>query len=102
MADAAGVELENAAEDRVEPVAGQDLYVSLDVNMQQYCEQAATQVMEKKGANRVSVIVMNPQNGQIYAMVNVPEFDLNSPFTLNQTVESQVSERERQDLLNQM
>ena len=102
MADAAGVELENAAEDRVEPVAGQDLYVSLDVNIQQYCEQAATQVMEKKGANRVSVIVMNPQNGHGNGSQSGLEFDLNSPFTLNQTVESQVSERERQDLLNQM
>ena len=63
MSDAAGIEIENAAEDRIEPIAGQDLHVSLDVNIQKYCEQAAYQVMEKKGAKRVSIIVMNPQNG---------------------------------------
>lgn len=81
--DAKGTELQNAAEERVEPVPGNTLTVSLDVNIQKYAEQAAYQVMEKKGAKAVSVIVMNPQNGEIYAMVNVPEFDLNDPFTLN-------------------
>lgn len=82
LSDAAGVEIENAAEDRVEPVAGNDLTVSLDVNIQKYAEQAAYQVMEKKSANSVSVIVMNPKNGEILAMVNAPEFNLNEPFTL--------------------
>ena len=81
--DAKGTELQNAAEERVEPVPGNTLTVSLDVNIQKYAEQAAYQVMEKKGAKAVSAIVMNPQNGEIYAMVNAPEFDLNDPFTLN-------------------
>lgn len=83
ISDAKGTELQNAAEERVEPVPGNTLTVSLDVNIQKYAEQAAYQVMEKKGAKAVSVIVMNPRNGEIYAMVNVPEFDLNDPFTLN-------------------
>ena len=101
MTDAAGIEIENAAEDRIEPVAGNDLYISLDVNIQQYAEQAAKTVMEKKGANRVSIIVMNPQNGEIMAMVNVPEFDLNDPFTLN-TDAVPADSKEKQELLNQM
>ena len=83
ISDAKGTELQNAAEERVEPVPGNTLTVSLDVNIQKYAEQAAYQVMEKKGAKAVSVIVMNPRNGEIYAMVNAPEFDLNDPFTLN-------------------
>ena len=83
ISDAKGTELQNAAEERMEPVPGNTLTVSLDVNIQKYAEQAAYQVMEKKGAKAVSVIVMNPQNGEIYAMVNAPEFDLNDPFTLN-------------------
>lgn len=101
MTDAAGVELENAFEERVEPVAGADLTVSLDVNIQTYAQQAALKVMEEKGAKRVSVIVMNPQNGEILAMVNVPEFNLNDPFTLNFEPEEGTS-LSRQDLLNQM
>lgn len=92
LADAAGVEIENAAEDRIEPVPGNDLTVSLDVNIQKYAEQAARQVMEKKKANSVSVIVMNPQNGEILAMVNVPEFDLNDPFTLLPGMEAEFRE----------
>lgn len=102
MSDAAGIEIENAAEDRIEPIPGQDLYVSLDVNIQKYCEQAAYQVMEKKGAKRVSVIVMNPQNGEIMAMVNVPEFNLNDPFTLTSDPGREVTAKEKQELLNQM
>jgi len=102
MSDAAGIEIENAAEDRIEPVAGQDLYISLDVNVQRYCEQAAYQVMEKKGAKRVSIIVMNPQNGEIMAMVNAPEFNLNDPFTLNVDAGVPASDKEKQDLLNKM
>lgn len=102
MSDAAGIEIENAAEDRIEPVAGQDLHISLDVNIQRYCEQAAYQVMEKKGAKRVSIIVMNPQNGEIMAMVNTPEFNLNDPFTLNISTGVPTSDKEKQDLLNKM
>ncbi len=101
-ADAAGVEVENTFEDRVEPIAGNDLYISLDVNIQQYAEQAAYETLEKKGAKRVSVIVMNPQNGEIMAMVNVPEFNLNEPFTLNREVPPGISAKEKQELLNQM
>lgn len=82
LTTAYGVEIKNAAEDRIEPVAGNDLYLSLDVNIQQYAEQAALKVMEAKNANNVKLIVMNPQNGEIYAMVNAPEFDLNDPYTL--------------------
>lgn len=102
MTDAAGIEIENAFEDRVEPIAGNDLHISLDVNIQKYAEQAAYQVMEKKGAQRVSVIIMNPKNGEIMAMVNVPEFNLNEPFTLNYEPEVPVSGSEKQELLNQM
>ena len=101
QADAAGVEIENAFEDRVEPVAGADLTISLDVNIQTYAQQAAGKVMEEKGAKRVSVIVMDPRNGEIYAMVNVPEFDLNDPFALNTEPEAGAAVS-RQDLLNQM
>ena len=101
QADAAGVEIDNAFEDRVEPVAGADLTISLDVNIQTYAQQAALKVMEEKGAKRVSMIVMNPRNGEILAMVNVPEFDLNDPFTLN--VEPQEgTAASKQELLNQM
>lgn len=82
LTTAYGVEIENAAEDRIEPQAGNDLYISLDVNIQKYAEQAALKVMESKNAKNVKLIVMNPQNGEIYAMVNVPEFDLNDPYTL--------------------
>ncbi len=82
LTDANGVEIPNAAEGRVEPVAGKNLYISIDVNIQKYAEQAATKVLKAKQAKRVSVILMNPQNGEIYAMVNVPEYNLNEPFTL--------------------
>ena len=100
QADAAGVEIENDFEDRIEPVPGNDLYISLDVNIQQYAQQAAYETMERKGAKQVSVIVMNPQNGEIMAMVNVPEFHLNDPFTLT---EAYAAEGEnRQELLNRM
>lgn len=102
MSDAAGIEIENAAEDRIEPIPGQTLQISLDVNIQKYCEQAAYQVMEKKGAKKVSIIVMNPKNGEIMAMVNVPEFNLNDPFTLNTNGEIPATDKEKQDLLNQM
>ncbi len=101
LSDAAGVEIENAAEDRIEPVAGRDLVTSLDVNIQKYAEQAAYQVMEKKQANSVSILVMNPKNGEILAMVNVPEFDLNDPFTLIPGIQGD-NTSSGQDLLNRM
>ena len=83
LTDARGVEIENAGERRAEPIDGNNLHISLDYNIQMYAQQAATKVMEAKEADSVSVIVMNPQNGEIMAMVNVPEFNLNDPFTLN-------------------
>ncbi len=101
LTDAAGLEVDDAAEERVEPIAGNSLYLSLDVTIQTYAQQAAQKVMEKKNAKRVSVLILNPQNGEIYAMVNVPEFDLNAPFTLLQEDVSMTSE-EKQDALNQM
>ncbi len=101
MTDARGVELDGEAEERIEPVPGNALVLSLDRNIQQYCEQAAKKVMEEKQANQVSIVVMNPQNGEIYAMVNVPEFDLNDPFTLNVPADG-VSSEEYQKLLNKM
>jgi stage V sporulation protein D (sporulation-specific penicillin-binding protein) len=82
LTTAYGVEIENAAEDRIEPQPGNNLYTSLDVNVQLFAEQAALKVMESKNANNVKLIVMNPQNGEIIAMVNVPEFNLNDPYTL--------------------
>lgn len=102
MSTAAGIEIENAAEDRIEPIAGNNLYISLDVNIQKYADQAACRVMEKKGAKKVSVIIMNPQNGEIMAMVSAPEFNLNDPFTLNYEPEQLVTGKEKQELLNQM
>lgn len=102
MTDAAGIEIENAAEDRIEPVAGNDLYISLDVNIQKYAEQAASQVMKKKGAKQVSILVMDPRNGEILAMASVPEFHLNDPFSLPEGTETPADEKEEQDLLNRM
>ena len=101
--DARGVELEGVAEDRLEPVAGNTLQISLDYNIQTYAQQMAEKVMEEKQADKVAILLMNPQNGEILAMVNVPEFDLNDPFTLNTGEESSnMSDEEKQDALNQM
>ena len=103
VTDARGVELNGVAEDRIEPVAGETLQVSLDYNIQSYCEQAALKVMEEKQAEGVSILLMNPQNGEIYAMVNVPEFNLNEPYELNTGVDADsLSDEELQDELNQM
>ena len=85
LTDARGIELENTKEDRVEPVAGKTLQISMDYNIQMYAQQMAEKVMEEKQADKVAILLMNPQNGEILAMVNVPEFDLNEPFTLNVT-----------------
>lgn len=103
LTDARGVEIENAKENRVEPVAGNDLVVSLDYNIQSYAQQEALKVMEYKQADYVSILVMNPQNGEIYACVNVPEFDLNDPFTLPEDMDiSSMTDQEKQDARNQM
>ncbi len=126
LTDARGVEIENAGERRLEPVDGYNLHVSLDYNIQMYAQQAAARVLEAKEADSVSVILMNPQNGEIMGMVNLPEFDLNDPFTLNiqpseaddgsETAEpgaeasdttgtetvSELTAEEKQNLLNQM
>lgn len=102
LTDARGVEIENAGERRSEPVEGDDLYISLDYNIQMYAAQAARTVREEKQADSVSILVMNPQNGEILAMANEPEFDLNDPFTLNYEAPEDLSAEEKQDLLNQM
>lgn len=102
MADAAGIEIENAAEDRVEPKAGWDLWTSLDMNIQQYAEQTAARVMEQNGAKQVSILVMDPRNGEILAMASVPGFHLNDPFLLPEGAGEPADDRERQNLLNAM
>lgn len=98
--DARGIELDAVAEDRIEPVAGKTLEISMDYNIQKYCEQAAEKVMLEKQADGVSILLMNPQNGEILSMVNVPEFNLNDPFELN-TGEEPEGEK-LQDALNAM
>ncbi len=101
--DARGVELNGVAEGRVEPVAGNTLQISLDYNIQMYAQQMAEKVMEEKQADKVGILLMNPQNGEILAMVNVPEFNLNEPFTLNTGADTQsMSDEDRQNALNQM
>ena len=101
--DARGVELKEMGEGREMPVPGNDLQISLDASVQEYVQQAALKVMEEKQAERVSILLMNPQNGEIYACVNVPEFDLNEPFKLNTGEDtSGLSGEKKQDLLNRM
>ncbi len=102
--DARGIELDGIAEERVEAIPGNTLQISLDYNIQTYAQQAAEKVMEEKQADKVSLLVMNPQNGEILAMVNVPEFNLNAPFSLEtMSMETEpADEEERQKLLNQM
>lgn len=130
LTDANGQEIENEAESRIEPISGNNLYTSIDVNIQKYAEQAATKVLKAKQAKRVSVVLMNPQNGEIYAMVNVPEYNLNEPYTLvnvedlysktseeaaetettikegeeenSDTEKEEMTEQEKQDALNNM
>lgn len=102
LTTAKGIEIDDAAENRIEPVSGNDLYLSLDVNIQKYAEQAAEKVMEAKAAKSVKLIVMNPQNGEIYAMVNAPEFDLNNPYTLNVETEDILTKEELNNALNAM
>lgn len=101
--DARGVEIDKIGESRTEPINGNDLRLSLDISIQEFVQQAALKVMEEKQADRVSILLMNPGNGEIYACVNVPEFDLNDPFTLNTGTDiSGMDSQKIQDLLNQM
>ena len=101
--DARGVELSELGESRTEPIPGYDLHISLDKNIQMYAQQAAWKVMEEKQADAVSILLMNPQNGEIYANANVPEFNLNEPFTLNTEKDTEtMTEQEFQDACNQM
>ena len=103
MTDAAGVEVENAVENRIEPLKGNDLQISMDMNIQEYATQLAYQAMANNEADRVSIIVMNPQNGELYAMVDVPEFQLNSPYELDLEVGEETPTGEAyQDALNSM
>lgn len=99
VTDANGYEVENVAEGRIEPISGNNLYTTIDINIQKYAQQAACNVMTAKQANRVSIIMMNPQNGEILAMVNVPEYNLNEPYTLITEKEENMSES---DALNNM
>ena len=101
--DARGIELDSLGERRKEPEEGKSLWLSLDINIQKYAQQEALKVMEEKQAERVSILIMNPQNGEIYACVNVPEFDLNDPFTLNTPRDTaEMTEEQKQECLNQM
>ena len=108
--DARGVEIDKLGEAREDPTDGKTLMISLDANIQKFAQQAALKVMEEKQAERVSILLMNPQNGEIYACVNVPEFDLNDPFDLTDDLKIQSRIRtagktdteRKQELLNQM
>lgn len=100
--DARGIELADTLEDRVEPVSGDTLQVSLDYNIQEYAQQAAEKVMEEKQADAVVILILNPKTGEIYACVNAPEFDLNAPFTLPKGTDAALNDEEKQAMLNQM
>ena len=100
--DARGIELADTMEDRVEPVSGDTLQVSLDYNIQEYAQQAADKVMEEKQADAVVILILNPKTGEIYACVNAPEFDLNAPFTLPEGTDAALNDEEKQAMLNQM
>ena len=100
--DARGIELADTLEDRVEPVSGDTLQVSLDYNIQEYAQQAAEKVMEEKQADAVVILILNPKTGEIYACVNAPEFDLNVPFTLPEGTDAALNDEEKQAMLNQM
>ena len=100
VTDAKGIEVESAGERRMEPVAGLDLCISMDLNVQSYATQLAAQALAAKKADSVSIVVMNPQNGEILAMVNVPEFDLNNPYELPEGTPEDITAEETQNLLN--
>ncbi len=101
LTDARGVEIADAGESRLNPVDGNNLRISLDYNIQMYAQQAAEKAMQAKEADSVSIIIMKPSNGEILAMTNLPEFNLNDPYTLPEGV-SAASQEEKQNLLNQM
>lgn len=100
--DARGIELADTLEDRVEPVSGDTLQVSLDYNIQEYAQQAAEKVMEEKQADAVVILILNPKTGEIYACINAPEFDLNAPFTLPEGTDAALNDEKKQAMLNQM
>lgn len=102
MSDAGGIEIKGSREDRILPVDGQDLYTTLDVNIQKYATQLAWETMVKKEAKQVSIIVMRPDNGEILAMANVPEYNLNSPYELNYEPDEEEAQKDKMDLLNNM
>ena len=102
LSDAGGIEIKGSREDRVLPVDGQDLYTTLDVNIQEYAMQLAWETMVKKEAKQVSIIVMRPDNGEILAMANVPEYNLNSPYELNYEPDEEEAQKDKMDLLNNM
>ena len=102
LSDAGGIEIKGSREDRILPVDGQDLYTTLDVNIQKYATQLAWETMVKKEAKQVSIIVMRPDNGEILAMANVPEYNLNSPYELNYEPDEEDAQKNKMDLLNNM
>lgn len=102
LSDAEGIEIKGSREDRILPVDGQDLYTTLDVNIQKYATQLAWETMVKKEAKQVSIIVMRPDNGEILAMANVPEYNLNSPYELNYEPDEEEAQKDKMDLLNNM
>ena len=102
LSDAGGIEIEGSREDRILPVDGQDLYTTIDVNIQKYATQLAWETMIKKEAKQVCIIVMKPDNGEILAMVNIPEYDLNNPYELNYEPDEEEAGRDKMDLLNNM
>jgi stage V sporulation protein D (sporulation-specific penicillin-binding protein) len=102
LSDAGGIEIKGSREDRILPVDGQDLYTTLDVNIQKYATQLAWETMVKKEAKQVSIIVMRPDNGEILAMANVPEYNLNSPYELNYEPDEEEEQKDKMDLLNNM
>jgi stage V sporulation protein D (sporulation-specific penicillin-binding protein) len=102
LTDAWGVELDGAEENRQEPQAGNDLYISIDYNIQSYAQQLAEKTQLAKSAKQVAIIVMNPQNGEILAMVNTPEYDLNNPYELNTEISEEDEKKSKTDLLNAM
>lgn len=102
LSDAGGIEIKGSREDRILPVDGQDLYTTLDVNIQKYATQLAWETMVKKEAKQVSIIVMRPDNGEILAMANVPEYNLNSPYELNYEPDEEEAQKDKMDLLNNM
>lgn len=102
LTDARGIEIKNKAKTRVEPIPGNNLVLTIDANIQTYIETKAMEILNKKSAKRVCIIVMNPQNGEIYGLTDVPEYDLNNPFELNVELPEGITAKEKQDMLNQM